>query len=112
MKDQELVFNLRKREGECWHRSETGFETSGISFRCLICNELINRVERPDFSTPEGADWLIERLPINTTFTCSIHHNQLFVRVKFINGSIQGGHGKDFATALYQAVLRWAKERP
>ena len=118
MTDNERVFEALKRKGECWH------EPSGMLWICGNCktdvgwlgsntDEAVDvRTLNPDFSTPEDAFWILERLPEDMYVDISKSRGIYRVRMdKNRNHRFYRGQDKNLATALCQAVLAWVKEK-
>ena len=123
-REEELVFNLLKREGECWHEGQ---------FNCKKCGydagfSAVHR-SNPNFSTPEGFFWMWDRLQEKEwvgDFWDWIYdkaHDQYFSLtgkkmpqawywMTRFTGELRKENNLINPQALFQAVLGWVKETP
>ena len=122
--DAKLVFDALKRDGECWHRiiERVEAEEGGqrvIAYTCMCGQKgktydgepyLICTRDNPDFSTPDGAFWILERitdnLDIDIEFTKAgkVYYARIMDEEKHWQSKAD-----NFAAALLQAVLEWVK---
>lgn len=111
MPSQEEMFNFLKKDGECFHDLEFIMDRG---YKCQNCNEEGEIVDfqegdkaeddfsvNPDFTTPEGMMWILERLK-NWILHGPDKHGKYLMQIWINDGK---DHIIEEADTLPQAVL-------
>ena len=118
--DKQLVFNALEPEG-CWHViQETKIPAERFGYRdksicscgCFFRNEVeihAHLNNNPDFSTPEGAFWILERLEATSRVEIYKGAVRYWVRIVIAGKSFEG-KSETFSDALFTSILAQVKD--